>query len=93
VEPVFVFNSYIFFVPNSASIAFLRSSASAAAFLGSLGLAAGGAFPPFAFASYASFSSSSAFFLSYASILCKAISYNYFLFFYSSSALLVGANS
>jgi hypothetical protein len=61
---VLLFNSYIFFGPISAKIAFFLSSISAANFLGSFGFAAGGGFPPFFLVSSISFSSYYAFFLS-----------------------------
>lgn len=50
-DPVSVFIYYIFLTPIYANIAFFLYYSSAAAFLGSLGLAGAGGFPPLALAS------------------------------------------
>jgi hypothetical protein len=61
-EPVFTYSSCL--NPISCINTFFRSSISACAFLGSFGLAAGGALPPFFFISSAAIASYSCFFFS-----------------------------
>ena len=71
-EPVSDFSYSIVFGPISAKIFFFLSSISAANFLGSLGLAGGGGFPPFFLVSSINLYSYYAFFLSYIYILLIA---------------------